>query len=86
VKYLTAGLICLMLLLSGCSDDTDLFTGMSEQDSNDVIASLADQHIDARKRSEKTGVVISVPCGSSMRPACRVVRAPVWVKSSRKKG
>jgi type III secretion protein J len=63
-----------MLLLSGCSDDTDLFSGLSEQDANDVIASLADQHIDARKRSEKTGVVISVPTGDINR-AVRVLDA-----------
>jgi type III secretion protein J len=74
VKYLTAGLICLMLMLSGCSDNTDLFTGLSEQDSNDVIASLADQHIDARKRSEKTGVVVSVPTAEINR-AVRVLDA-----------
>src|SRR4051812_13581802 len=63
-----------MLLLSGCSDDTDLFTGLSEQDSNDVIASLADQHIDARKRSEKTGVVVSVPTAEINR-AVRILDA-----------
>lgn len=74
MKYLAAGLLCLMLLLSGCSDETDLFSGLSEQDSNDVIASLADQHIDARKRSEKTGVVISVPTGEINR-AVRVLDA-----------
>jgi type III secretion protein J len=60
VKYLTAGLLCLMLLFSGCSDETDLLSSLSEQDSNDVVASLADQHINAHKRVEKTGVVISV--------------------------
>jgi type III secretion protein J len=49
-----------MLLFSGCSDETDLLSGLSEQDSNDVVASLADQHINAHKRAEKTGVVISV--------------------------
>ncbi|MFJ3485266.1 type III secretion system inner membrane ring lipoprotein SctJ [Pseudomonas sp. NPDC090202] len=74
MRYLTAGVLCLMLLLSGCSDDTDLFSGLSEQDSNDVIASLADQHIDAHKRMEKTGVVISVPTAEINR-AVRVLDA-----------
>jgi type III secretion protein J len=82
VNYLTAGLICLMLLLSGCSDDTDLFTGLSEQDSNDVIASLADQHIDARKSSEKTGVVISVPTAEINR-AVRILDAAGLPRRSR---
>lgn len=62
-------LVCL-LLLSGCSDETDLFGGLSEQDSNDVVAKLADQHIDAHKRIEKTGVAITV----SARDINRAVR------------
>lgn len=82
MRYLTAGLMCLMLLLGGCSDETDLFSGLSEQDSNDVIASLADQHIDARKRSEKTGVVISVPTGDINR-AVRVLDAAGLPRRSR---
>jgi type III secretion protein J len=71
-----------MLLLGGCSDETDLFSGLSEQDSNDVIASLADQHIDARKRSEKTGVVISVATGDINR-AVRVLDAAGLPRRSR---
>jgi type III secretion protein J len=82
VNFLTAGLLCLMLLLSGCSDETDLFSGLSEQDSNDVIASLADQHIDARKRSEKTGVVISVATGDINR-AVRILDAAGLPRRSR---
>jgi type III secretion protein J len=71
-----------MVLLGGCSDETDLFSGLSEQDSNDVIASLADQHIDARKRSEKTGVVISVATGDINR-AVRVLDAAGLPRRSR---
>ncbi|SEP66127.1 type III secretion protein J [Pseudomonas sp. NFACC02] len=82
MKYLTAGLLCLMLLLSGCSDETDLFSGLSEQDANDVIANLADQHIDARKRSEKTGVAISVPTRDINR-AVRVLDAAGLPRRSR---
>jgi len=82
VKYLTAGLMCLMLLLSGCSDETDLFSGLSEQDSNDVIASLADQHIDARKRSEKTGVVVTV-ASADINRAVRVLDAAGLPRHSR---
>lgn len=82
MKYLTAGLMCLMLLLSGCSDETDLFSGLSEQDSNDVVASLADQHIDARKRMEKTGVVITVATADINR-AVRVLDAAGLPRHSR---
>lgn len=82
MKYLTAGVLCLMLLLSGCTDETDLFSGLSEQDSNDVIASLADQHIDAHKRMEKTGVVISVATAEINR-AVRVLDAAGLPRRSR---
>jgi type III secretion protein J len=82
VKFLTAGLLLCMLMLSGCSDDTDLFSGLSEQDSNDVVASLADQHIDARKRMEKTGVVVSVPTQEINR-AVRILDAAGLPKRSR---
>jgi len=60
VKFFGPCLLMCLLLLGGCSDDTDLFGGLSEQDSNDVVAKLADQHIDAHKRIEKTGVAITV--------------------------
>lgn len=82
MKFLTAGLLLCMLMLSGCSDDTDLFSGLSEQDSNDVVASLADQHIDARKRMEKTGVVVSVPTQEINR-AVRILDAAGLPKRSR---
>lgn len=82
MKFLTAGLLLCILMLSGCSDDTDLFSGLSEQDSNDVVASLADQHIDARKRMEKTGVVVSVPTQEINR-AVRILDAAGLPKRSR---
>ena len=82
MKFLPAGLICLILLLSGCSDETDLFSALSEQDSNDVIASLADQHIVARKRAEKTGVVVIV-ASSDINRAVRVLDAAGLPRKSR---
>ncbi|MBD1589587.1 type III secretion system inner membrane ring lipoprotein SctJ [Pseudomonas typographi] len=62
MKWPIATLLALLLCmaLAGCSQQTDLFSGLSEQDANDVIASLAEQHIEAHKRTEKTGVVIAV--------------------------
>lgn len=52
--------LCCLLMLAGCSEQTDLFSGLSEQDANDVIASLGEYRIDTRKRAEKTGLVVSV--------------------------
>ncbi|OLU33672.1 EscJ/YscJ/HrcJ family type III secretion inner membrane ring protein [Pseudomonas sp. PA15(2017)] len=49
-----------VLMLVGCSEQTDLFSGLSEQDANDVIASLGDYRIDTGKRTEKSGIVVSV--------------------------
>ncbi|RMR34582.1 Type III secretion protein HrcJ [Pseudomonas syringae pv. coriandricola] len=83
MNFLSAGLLLLcMLLLGGCSDETDLFTGLSEQDSNEVVARLADQHIDARKRLEKTGVVVTVAT-SEMNRAVRVLDAAGLPRRSR---
>ncbi|KAF1006976.1 MAG: Yop proteins translocation lipoprotein J [Pseudomonas fluorescens] len=65
--------VCL-LLLAGCSDDTVLFGGLTEQDSNDVIAKLADEHITAHKQMEKTGVTVLVPAADINR-AVRVLDA-----------
>ncbi|AMB87261.1 type III secretion protein [Pseudomonas agarici] len=53
-------LLCLTLL-AGCSDESKLFGALSEQDANEVIAQLADQHIEAHKQSEKLGVTVIVP-------------------------
>lgn len=53
MKFFAPIVLLCLLLLSGCSDDTELFGGLSEPDSNDVIAKLADQHIDARKQMQK---------------------------------
>jgi type III secretion protein J len=62
------------LLLAGCSQQTDLFSGLSEQDANDVIATLAEQSIEAHKHVEKTGVVVAVESGEINR-AVRVLNA-----------
>ncbi|MCD5993884.1 type III secretion inner membrane ring lipoprotein SctJ [Pseudomonas sp. CDFA 602] len=82
MKFLSAGLLLCILMLGGCSNETDLFTGMSEQDSNEVVARLADQHIDARKRMEKSGVVVTVAT-SDMNRAVRVLDAAGLPRQSR---
>lgn len=66
-------LLCIWML-AGCSEHTDLFSGLSEQDANDVIASLGDYNIETRKRTEKTGIVLSVDSSDTNR-AIRVLDA-----------
>ncbi|WP_434698144.1 type III secretion system inner membrane ring lipoprotein SctJ [Pseudomonas sp. D1-1] len=63
-----------LLALAGCSDDTVLFSGMTEQHSNSVIAKLAQEHIAARKEMEKAGVTVIVANGDVNR-AVRVLDA-----------
>lgn len=75
MNVLRAALVSLCLMaLAGCGDNTDLFTGLSEPDANEVIARLADQHIDSQKRLEKTGVVVAVAL-SDMNRAVRILDA-----------
>lgn len=71
---LTRLLLLVCLLLAGCSDDTVLFGGLTEQDSNDVIARLADEHIVARKQMEKAGVTVIV-AATDINRAVRVLDA-----------
>lgn len=73
MKWPTA-LLMLCLLLTGCGQQTELFSGLSEQDANDVIASLAEQHIEADKHSAKTGIVVAVDSAEINR-AVRVLDA-----------
>ncbi|WP_223536975.1 type III secretion system inner membrane ring lipoprotein SctJ [Pseudomonas sp. GL-B-16] len=60
MKWSIAVLLSCVLLIAGCSQQTDLFSGLSEQEANEVIATLAEQSIEAHKRSEKTGLVVAV--------------------------
>jgi type III secretion protein J len=60
VKWSIAALLSCVLLIAGCSQQTDLFGGLSEQDANEVIATLAEHSIEAHKRSEKTGLVVAI--------------------------
>jgi type III secretion protein J len=73
LKWPTA-LLSLCLLLAGCGQQTELFSGLSEQDANDVIASLAEQHIEADKHVAKTGIVVGVDSADINR-AVRVLDA-----------
>jgi type III secretion protein J len=82
VKCLSAGLLLCMLMLGGCGADTDLFTGLSEQDANEVVAHLVDQHIDAHKRLEKNGVVVTLAL-ADMNRAVHVLDAAGLPRRSR---
>ncbi|MGB3125914.1 MAG: type III secretion inner membrane ring lipoprotein SctJ [Pseudomonas sp.] len=74
MKYPRLLLVLCLLLLAGCSDDTVLFGGLTEQESNDVIAKLADEHISAHKQMEKVGVTVLVAAADINR-AVRVLDA-----------
>jgi len=51
------------LPLSGCSGSVELYSGLSESDANDIVATLAAQNIEAGKSPAKQGFVVSVPQG-----------------------
>lgn len=74
MKWPLATLLSCLLLLTGCGQQTDLFSGLSEQDANEVIASLAEQSIEARKHMEKTGVVVVVD-SAQLNRAVRILDA-----------
>lgn len=74
MKFPRLFVVVCLLLLAGCSDDTVLFGGLTEQDSNDVIAKLADEHITAHKQMEKVGVTVLVAAADINR-AVRVLDA-----------
>jgi len=52
--------LCLALLLTGCGDQTQLHSGLSENDANDVVAELSRFKIEAEKQVSKEGVSVSV--------------------------
>lgn len=83
MRFLLAGFWLLsILMLGGCSEDTEIFSELTEQDSNAVVAKLAEQHIDAHKRMEKSGVVVSVPSREINR-AVRILDAAGLPKRAR---
>ncbi|WP_437883144.1 type III secretion system inner membrane ring lipoprotein SctJ [Pseudomonas sp. LRF_L74] len=74
MKRHLAVLLVLVSLLAGCSEKTDLFSGLSERDANDILASLGEYRIEVSKRADKTGVVVSVDSKDANR-AIRVLDA-----------
>ena len=52
--------LSLVLLLTGCGDKTVLYSGLAENDANDIIAELNQHQIDADKVIEKAGISVSV--------------------------
>lgn len=69
-----AGILSFCMLLSACGDRVELFHGLTEQDANDVIAELADKHIDSSKRIDKEGVAV-MASGAEINRAVRVLDA-----------
>lgn len=60
-------LLAVCCVLAGCGERAELFNGLSEREANDVLAELADQHVEAVKRTDKTGVAILVTAGDITR-------------------
>ncbi len=56
----TLSVTLLALVLAGCESSVQLFANMSERDANEVIASLKEAGIDARKLPGKEGVNLEV--------------------------
>lgn len=52
--------LSLVLLLTGCGDKTVLYSGLAENDANDIIAELNQHQIAADKVIEKAGISVSV--------------------------
>ncbi|WP_338562068.1 type III secretion inner membrane ring lipoprotein SctJ [Erwinia sp. E_sp_B04_7] len=52
--------LSLVLVLTGCGDKTVLFSGLAENDANDIIAELNQHQIPADKLIEKAGISVSV--------------------------
>jgi type III secretion protein J len=67
-------LLVLFLLLAGCGDNIELHSRLSESDANDVIAELANKHIEASKRTSKEGVSVMLS-SSEINRAVRVLEA-----------
>jgi type III secretion protein J len=58
-RYLAVPALLLTLFLAGCSK-TDLYTGLSERDGNEILALLLRSGIPAEKTAVKGGVIITV--------------------------
>src|SRR3569832_728591 len=59
--FLLALAAACLLALSGCDSYVPLFAAMSERDANEVIESLAEAGIPARKVPAKEGIGVEVP-------------------------
>lgn len=50
-----------LLLMQACSSHSTLFSGLSEEDGNEIYAQLLAAQIPAEKTKDKNGIQISVP-------------------------
>jgi type III secretion protein J len=81
--YLIKGaLLFVLLFLTGCEKNVELHRQLSESDANDVIAQLAEKHIEAEKVITKEGVSVTVD-GSDMARAVRILDAAGLPKEAR---
>ncbi|RLM25352.1 EscJ/YscJ/HrcJ family type III secretion inner membrane ring protein [Brenneria alni] len=71
-----------LLMLTGCGDPIELNRGLSENDANEVIATLGRYQIPAEKRVEKTGVTLIID-GKNMERAVNILNAAGLPRQSR---
>lgn len=74
--------LLMCLLLTACGERSALHSRLSEQDANEVIAELADKHIEASKRIEKDGITLLVDA-ADMNSAVHVLEAAGLPRRSR---
>ncbi len=74
--------LLLCLLLTACEERSTLHSRLSEQDANEVIAQLADNDIQASKRTEKDGMSVLV-APADLNSAVRVLEAAGLPRRSR---
>ncbi|RXJ72273.1 EscJ/YscJ/HrcJ family type III secretion inner membrane ring protein [Veronia nyctiphanis] len=66
--------IVTMFVLTGCDESTQLHTGLSEREANEVLAELMASGIDTTKQMTKNGVNVLV-AKNDIAPAVRILRA-----------
>lgn len=64
---LRTAIVALALALGGCKAAVDLHTGLTDAEANRVVTALREDGVKAAKRTDKGGVVVTVPEGDLAR-------------------
>jgi type III secretion protein J len=59
-RHMAASALLALLLLAGCSSKTVLYTGLSQDNANQILALLMRSGISTEKTSDKIGITVSV--------------------------